>query len=121
MSNLNEVIISAVDKVRESVRPLMIEAKLLKSTPTYDVATGVKSELLSETPIDALIDKFQYNEIDNNLVLYTDIKLIVFADLGVEPTLADKIRIKTFEYKIMSSIPTYVKDEVAVYTLQLRL
>lgn len=121
MSDLAQTIVSTVRGLPSILGTLITTASLtVAGVENYDTATGIKSATTTSVGLDVVIDKFELSEIDGSAVLYTDIKLIVFSDGVVVPTVKDQVVLKGFAYNIINVVPTFVGDTVLIYTLQVR-
>ena len=121
MSDLAQTIVSTVRGLPSILGTLITTASLtVAGVENYDTATGIKSATTTSVGLDVVIDKFELSEIDGSAVLYTDIKLIVFSDGVVVPTVRDQVVLKGFAYNIINVVPTFVGDTVLIYTLQVR-
>jgi hypothetical protein len=121
MSDLAQTIVSTIRGLPSILGTLVTTASLtVAGVESYNTTTGVKSAVTTSVDLDVVIDKFELSEIDGSAVLYTDIKLIVFSDGVVVPTVKDQVVLKGFSYNIINVVPTFVGDTVLIYTLQVR-
>jgi hypothetical protein len=118
--NLATIVSNSIGKARMAMGSLITTATLLKSTTkTYDVLTGKKTQTTTSVKVDVVVDSFNVSELNTN-VLYSDLKVTVFKDPTFEMTLDDKMTIGTITYAILKITPSYVGNDVLVYTVQLR-
>jgi len=118
--NLTAALNTSVGRVRQAISSLLSPATLIKTTAkTYDVLTGRKNSIVTQTTINVVVEAFDVSEL-NSSVLYSDLKITIFKDPSFEITLDDKIMIGGVTYSIVKITPAYVGGDVLTYTIQLR-
>ena len=121
MSDLASTIYSAVLGAKGKLGSLVIQATLKTvGVASYNAASGVKSIATTDKSIDVVVDKFAFNEIDGEQVKSSDVKLVMFNNDDMVPSLSDKVVLNGVTYDLISVNPVQAGSKVIIFMLQLR-
>ena len=121
MSDLASIIYSAVLGAKGKLGSLVIQATLKTAgVASYNAASGVKSIATTDKSIDVVVDKFAFNEIDGEQVKSSDVKLVMFNNDDMVPSLSDKVVLNGVTYDLISVNPVQAGSKVIIFMLQLR-
>lgn len=121
MSDLSSTIYSAVIGAKGKLGSLVIQATLkVAGVAAYNAATGVKSTTPTDKSIDVVVDKFAFNEIDGEQVKSSDVKLVMFNNDDMVPSLSDKVVLNGVTYDLINVSPVQAGSKVIIFMLQLR-
>lgn len=118
---LSSKLLAAVQATKARLGDLVIGVTLVqKASPTYNVTSARKSHTSNRFVLDAVLDKFNFKEIDGSIVQASDVKLLVFVT-DMIPQIQDRIIIGEIEYNVIGKEPVQAGGQVLVHILQLRI
>jgi len=91
-----------------------------KTSTSFDAATGIDTVTTTTFTGYGLKANFDKSEVDNENVLFSDIKFL-FEDMGTVPVISDTCTIGTKIYRVLAVNTIDPADEKIIYMVQLRV
>lgn len=118
---ISNQVLAAVKQAKAGLSDLVTIGVLLKVTQTYNESNGQYTNTETQTSIECVPTKFEYNELLQGDIRQTDIKIIIFnTEATFDISTKDKIRYNGIDYMVLQSVPTKVGPYTPIYEVVLR-